>query len=314
MREGDTGGSGEADVAGEAGRAGQAGEGPGTGQAGGDGRAGEGGAGGGPEIYWRAWLPEHVPHARAGVVIAHGAGEHSGRYAAVAGRLVDAGYAVYALDHQGHGRSGGPRGLIRRMDLALVDLHQLVAGATQKQGGRPPFLLGHSMGGTIATSYALRWPENLAGLILSSPLLSLPQVKPPLRVVVGLLTRVAPRLGLSQVDPSLVSRDPEQVEAYEGDPLVLHGKLPARTVGELVRTTRGFAKQAGELGLPLLIMSAGADRIVAPAGAEMLYAGAGSDDKTLNVYPDLYHEIFNETEPDRTRVIDEMIAWLDART
>jgi acylglycerol lipase len=267
-----------------------------------------------PEIYWRAWLPKRASHARAAVVIAHGAGEHSGRYEAVAGRLVDAGYAVYALDHQGHGRSGGPRAVIRRMDLALIDLYQLVGGATQKQGGRPPFLLGHSMGGTIATAYALRWPENLAGLILSSPLASLPQVKAPLRPVVAVLSRVAPRFGLSQVDASLVSRDPEQVKAYEADPLVLHGKLPARTVGELARTTRRFPKQAADLKLPLLIMSAGADRIVAPEGGQMLYDRASSADKTLKVYPDLYHEIFNETEPDRTLVIDEMIAWLDART
>jgi acylglycerol lipase len=266
-----------------------------------------------PEIYWRAWLPE-AASPRAAVVIAHGAGEHSGRYEAVAGRLVDAGYAVYALDHQGHGRSGGPRAVITRLDLALVDLYQLVAGATQKTGGRLPYLLGHSMGGTIATSYALHWPENLAGLILSSPLASLPQVRPPLGLVVAALSRFAPRFGLSKVDPSLVSRDPDQVRAYETDPLVLHGKLPARTVGELVRATRRFPKEAAKLELPLLIMSAGADRIVAPAGAEMLYERAGSKDKTLKVYPDLYHEIFNETEPDRTQVIDELIAWLDART
>jgi acylglycerol lipase len=270
--------------------------------------------GGAPEIYWRAWLPDGRPSPRAAVVIAHGAGEHSGRYDAVAGRLVGAGYAVYALDHRGHGRSGGPRALIPRLGLTLVDLYQLVAGAAQKAGGRPPYLLGHSMGGTIATSFALEWPEQLAGLILSSPLLSLPQVKAPQRVAIGVLSRVAPKLGLSKVDPTLVSRDPEQVRAYETDPLVLHGKLPARTIGELVKATRGFRKQAPELTLPLLILSAGADRIVAPAGAEMLYERAGSKDKTLKVYPDLYHEIFNETEPDRTQVIDEMIAWLDART
>jgi alpha-beta hydrolase superfamily lysophospholipase len=228
--------------------------------------------------------------------------------------LVGAGYAVYALDHQGHGRSAGPRAVIRRLDLALVDLYQVVAGATQKAGGRPPFLLGHSMGGTIATSFALNWPENLAGVILSSPLVSLPQVKPPLRLVVGLLSRVAPRLGVSQVDPSLVSRDPEQVTAYETDPLVLHGKLPVRTIDELVKATRRFPKEAAKLELPLLIMSAGADKIVAPEGAEMLYERASSADKTLKVYPELYHEIFNEAEPDRTQVIDDMIGWLDAHT
>jgi len=268
----------------------------------------------GPEIYWRAWLPKKRPYARGSVVIAHGAGEHSGRYEAVADALVKAGYSVYALDHQGHGRSGGPRGLIRRLEMALVDLYQLVAGTAQKAGGRPPFLVGHSMGGTIATSFALQWPEQLAGLILSSPLLSLPDVNPPQRLAIAVLSRVAPRLGVSKVDPSLVSRDPEQVEAYVDDPLVLHSGLPARTVGELVKAVRAFPKEAANLELPLLILSAGADRIVSPAGAAMLYERASSVDKTLKVYPGLYHEIFNETEPDRTQVIAEMIAWLDART
>jgi acylglycerol lipase len=267
-----------------------------------------------PEIYWRAWLPQKRPYARGSVVIVHGAGEHSGRYEAVAGALVKAGYAVYALDHQGHGRSGGPRALMRRMDMALVDVYQLVAGTTQKAGGRPPYLLGHSMGGTIATSFALRWPENLAGLILSSPLLSLPEVKLPERIAVAVLSRVAPRLGVSKVDPSLVSRDPEQVRAYEDDPLVHHSGLPARTVAELVKTVRAFPGEAANLELPVLIMSAGADGIVSPEGAKMLFERAGSEDKTLKVYPDLYHEIFNETEPDRTEVVGDMIAWLNART
>jgi acylglycerol lipase len=267
-----------------------------------------------PGIYWRAWLPEQERHARASVVIAHGAGEHSGRYDGVAGRLVGAGYAVYAVDHQGHGRSAGRRGLIRSLDEVLVDLYRLVAGATQKQGGRPPFLLGHSMGGTIATAYALNWQENLAGLILSSPLASLPEVKPPLGVVVGVLGRVVPWLGVSSIDPSLVSRDPAQVEAYETDPLVLHGKLPVGTVAELLKAIRRFPKEAMELRLPLLVMSAGADRIVAPAGGAMIYERASSTDKTLKVYPGLYHEIFNETEPDRTRVLDDLVAWLDAHT
>jgi len=198
--------------------------------------------------------------------------------------------------------------------MALVDLYQLVAGAAQKAGGRPPYLLGHSMGGTIATSFALRWPENLAGLILSSPLLSLPEVKLPQRIAVGVLSRVAPMLRVSKVDASRVSRDPEQVKAYEADPLVLHRGLPARTVGELVKAVRGFPKEAASLELALLIMSAGADRIVSPGGAKMLYEGAGSTDKTLKVYPALYHEIFNETEPDRTEVIGDMIAWLGAHT
>lgn len=119
---------------------------------------------GGLRIYWQSWAGQSAP--RAVVVIAHGASEHSGRYRHVAERLVGEGYAVYALDHRGHGRSGGPRPVIDRMENAVADLDSLIVLAADAHPGSQVFLLGHSMGGAISLRYAMAHQERLAGLIL----------------------------------------------------------------------------------------------------------------------------------------------------
>ena len=121
----------------------------------------------GVELYWQGWLPDAEP--RALVVIAHGASEHSARYSHVAERLVAAGYAVYALDHRGHGRSEGKRAQLDRLDHVVADLRGFVDLTAQRNPGVPVYLLGHSMGGAIAVAYAMRHQETLAGLVLSAP-------------------------------------------------------------------------------------------------------------------------------------------------
>ncbi len=184
---------------------------------------------GGRRIFWQSWNPGGEP--RAVVVIVHGASEHSDRYVHVAEALRADGYAVYALDHRGHGRSEGPRALIDRLDNAVADLDQLVVQASAEHRSAPVYLLGHSMGGTIALRYAVSHKQRLAGLILSGPLAALEGAPAPLRVIGNVLSMVAPRTPLIAIDPSLVSRDPAVVSAYVSDPLVYHGKLPARTVG-----------------------------------------------------------------------------------
>jgi alpha-beta hydrolase superfamily lysophospholipase len=262
---------------------------------------------GGPEIYWQAW---HPPTARAAVVIAHGAAEHGGRYAPLAARLNTAGFAVYALDHRGHGHSTGARTVIDDLDRALADIDHLVDRATS-EGGAKPFLLGHSMGGCLALAYALEDQARIEGLILSGPLIALKGLRPILALS-RVLAAVAPRLGVHAVDAAAISRDPEQVRSYEEDPLVDRGKLPVRTVAVFAGAIAGFKRRSGDLTLPLLILQGGADRIVPPAGSRRLAVRAGSEDKTLELYPGLYHEIFNEAEPERTAVLDDLVGWLDA--
>jgi alpha-beta hydrolase superfamily lysophospholipase len=264
---------------------------------------------GGLEIYWRAWLPGTV--ARAVVVIAHGAGEHSGRYPHVASRLVDEGYAVYAIDHRGHGRSQGPRALIDRLVNAVADLDMLVLLAAGEHPGVAVFLLGHSMGATISLSYATRHQDRLSGLVLTGPLAAIEAVPAPVRVAARTISALAPRMPMTKIDASLVSRDAAVVQDYERDPLVHHGKLPVRTVTEIATAIESFPAGVSAITVPTLIMYGTADGLCPPRGSLMLSQRIGSTDKTLQSYAGLYHEILNE--PERDQVLADLCGWLAAQ-
>ena len=261
---------------------------------------------GGVRIFWQSWLPETDP--RAVVVIAHGAGEHSGRYEHVCMRLVSEGYAVYAIEHRGHGRSGGPRALIDRMSNAVADLDTLVAMCATGYPGSAVFLLGHSVGGTISLRYAIDHQDRLSGLILSGPLAALDAAPVPQRIIAGILSAVAPQAGLLAIDPSQISRDPTVVSAYVEDPLVHHGKLPARTVTELVSAIQSFPDAVRAITIPTLIMYGSDDQLCPPPGSVMLGERIGAADKTVTAYDGLHHEILNEPEQDQ--VLDQMCTWL----
>ncbi len=264
---------------------------------------------GGVELYWQAWLPES--DARAVVVISHGVSEHSARYAHVGERLAAAGYAAYALDHRGHGRSQGKRVMVDA-DETVADLRAFIELAAARTAGKPVYLLGHSMGAAIAIGCAVRHQDALAGLLLSGALADPDAASPVTRAISKVLSTVAPGLGVYQVDASLISRDPEVVRAYEQDPLVHHGKLPARTVAELTGAVGRFPDEVPALCLPLLVMHGGEDSLTTIAGSRMVHERASSSDKTLEIYDGLRHEILNE--PEKERVISEMIEWLDARS
>jgi acylglycerol lipase len=264
---------------------------------------------GGVRIYHQSWQP---PAVRAVVVLAHGASEHSGRYEWVAEQLAARGYATYAIDHRGHGKSEGPRALIDRMDNAVMDLDAVVHLAAEAHPDAPVFLLGHSMGGCVALAYALEHQDKLDGLLLSAPLAVLEAASLPQRVAGRVLSAVAPKLGVYGIDSTAVSRDPEVVRVYDADPLNHHGKLPARTVAELASTIAEFEEAVPRLTLPLLLMHGTDDRLVPPDGSDMLSERAGSEDKTYLRYEGLYHEILNE--PERERVVADMAEWLDAHS
>ena len=264
---------------------------------------------GGLRIYWQSWLPD-AP-ARAVVVIAHGAGEHSGRYPHVATRLVAEGYAVYAIDHRGHGRSEGSRALIDRVDNAVADLDSLIELAAATHPGVPLFLLGHSMGGTIAVSYTLAHQRKLAGLILSGPLAAMPPSAASTRIIAKALSTIAPKAPAIAVDATLVSRDPAVVKAYVEDPLVHHGKLPVRTVAELGDAISTFPDRVSTIAIPTLIVYGTDDALCPPEGSKMLGERIGATDKTVNAYEGLHHEVLNE--PERDKVLDDMCSWLGAK-
>ena len=260
--------------------------------------------------YFQCWLPEAAP--KAIVLLVHGAGEHSGRYGHVGEFFAANGLAVAALDHRGHGHSGGRAGHIAIFDDYLSDLTAFNNEIEGRFPAVPMFLLGHSLGGLIACHYLLTQQHRFVGCILSGALITSDLQPGWLQMqAIRLLALLAPRLGVMQLDASGVSRDPEEVKKYLEDPLVFHGKASARMVRELFA---GMATvQAGVTGitLPMLILHGGADVMTSPDGSRYLHQHITSADKTLRVYPGLYHEILNE--PERQDVLDQILSWCEKR-
>jgi alpha-beta hydrolase superfamily lysophospholipase len=265
------------------------------------------------ELHARAWLPDG--ELRTLVVVSHGLGEHSGRYQGLAERLVAAGCAVYAVDHRAHGRSGGAAPAnIDRFDYAVTDLGTFIGRAQREHPGVPTVLLGHSMGGLVALECALRNPRVLIGLALSAPALAAGEAVPALKLAVArLLSRVAPNVGMLAIDASAVSRDPAVVRAYEQDPQVFHGSVPARTAVELLQAMASVTARAHRLRLPVLVQHGTADRLVPLRAVQPVYQQLGDPKlRVLRTYADLYHEVYNEPEPERERVIGDLLSWLAA--
>jgi acylglycerol lipase len=274
-------------------------------------RTGHFGGAGGVQIFWQAWLPDGEP--RAVVAMAHGVSEHSGRYAWTGEQLVARGYALFALDHRGHGKSEGARAVIDRVSNAVSDLGEMIAiAADAAVDHSKPFLLGHSMGGFLSLAFATRRQAELRGLILSAPVAVLEAASPVQRIAGHVLSAVAPKLGVVGIDSTTVSRDPEVVRDYDSDPLNYHGKLPARTVHEMAQEIGRFPETVPSITVPLLLQVGTGDELVPPKSSELVYEWASSEDKTIKRYDGLYHEILNE--PERDAVVADTLDWLDAHS
>ncbi|MEZ5503045.1 MAG: alpha/beta hydrolase [Halioglobus sp.] len=264
----------------------------------------------GHSIYFQCWEPESAPSAV--LMLVHGAGEHSGRYLPLASYFAGNNFVVAAFDQNGHGYSDGTPGHVNAFDDYLYDLGVFRRQVAERFVGVPVFLLGHSMGGLVAANYLLRNQDEFVGAILSGAAI-MTDLQPGLLQLwaIRLLAVLAPKMGLLQLDANGVSRDPQQVRRYVEDPLVHHGKLSARFVRELFVGMRALQDSAGVITVPMLILHGGADTMTAPRGSQFLYEAVGSTDKTLKIYPGVYHEIFNE--PERAEILAEVLKWCDGR-
>jgi acylglycerol lipase len=263
----------------------------------------------GVRLFYQRWLPEET---RAVLVIAHGLGEHSGRYTNVIDALAGRGIAVAALDHRGHGKSGGLRGHLGAWSWYVRDLERFIDEVIRPaHPDLPLLLLGHSMGGPIAQLFALGRPTELAGLILSSsaciPTVDAPAVK---KAAARLLSRAMPALSMSSgLDPAQISTDPAVVARYVEDPLV-HDRVTPRWYTEFVAAGAECLARARELSLPLLVFHGGGDLIVSPESSRRIHAAAASTDKTHHEYDGLYHETMNEVAGKRGLVLDQLRDWI----
>ncbi|MFJ1461293.1 lysophospholipase [Nocardia sp. N2S4-5] len=261
----------------------------------------------GGNVFWRAWLPEE--QVRGVVVLVHGVAEHSGRYEHVGKRLADNGFAVYAPDHIGHGQSSGSKANIDSVDGAADNVATLLDFAAHTHPGVPKFLVAHSMGSLITLYLATRAPLDVAGIAVSAPPLVISAGNPVQRLLAPILSRFTPGLGVLQLDSSAISRDPEVVRAYDNDPLVFRGKLPARTGAEILQATETITRRLDRLTVPTLVLHGTADALAAPASSDLIEQRAATSDLTVNRYPGLYHEIFNE--PEQATVLNDLTTWLN---
>jgi alpha-beta hydrolase superfamily lysophospholipase len=265
----------------------------------------------GLKLHWRRWPAEGA--SRGTVQIVHGLGEHSGRYPHVAAALNAGGWDVLAHDLRGHGRSEGKRGVIADSQVMLADV-TLVMDAGRLSSGLH-VLLGHSMGGLIAARFVAErlsaapaaWSRDVDGLVLSSPALDL-GMNAGQKLLLALLGRMAPDLAVGNgLKPAWISRDQTVVQAYRDDPLV-HDRVTPRLVRFLLEGGEAVRKSAAHWKVPTLLLWAGADRCVAPAGSAALAVAAPSKVLSAKVFPGLFHEIFNE--PEKAEVLARLSAWL----
>ena len=258
-------------------------------------------------LYYQSWLPDGVPLAV--LIVIHGIAEHSGRYANIVNYFVPKGYAVYSFDLRGHGKSDGIRSHVERFSYYLDDLKTFCDKVRDENKTAKIFLVGHSMGSTIALDYAVEHQSELNGLIVSGTTLKAGNSVTKVSILMAkILSVVMPKMGVAALDANGISRDKAVVAAYINDPLVYTGKLRARWGAELLKTMNKLQSTISELSLPILILQGTADRISDPSGSKMLFDGVGSKDKTLKLYEDFYHEIFNE--PGRQQVFLDMEKWL----
>ena len=265
---------------------------------------------GGVRIVYDVWTPDREPRAVA--VLAHGYAEHARRYDHVAQRLGEAGIVVYALDHRGHGRSGGKRVWLKRMSDYTDDFATLVRIASTDHPGLTRIVVGHSMGGGVVFAYAAEHAGDYDLVVLSGPAVAAHlDVKPPLKAVAKVLGAAVPGAKVQNLPFDAISRDPDVVARYQQDPLVYHGKFPAGIAKALIEVGEQEPQIARRLSAPTLVVHGELDKLINPEGSRLLAGNAASDDLTLTIYPGLFHEVFNE--PEKDSVLDDVVGWIEAR-
>ncbi len=266
----------------------------------------------GTKLYYQAWLPDGEP--KAVIQIVHGFGEHSGRYGHVINELIPKGYALYADDHRGHGKSEGLENYAENMDQYVEDEKKFYDLIKEKHTKLPIFMLGHSMGSGITQYFSKKYPDLLKGIILSGSgtLYGGKGVPGILKALSKVMAKVAPKFTAnSGLDPSLMSHDKEEVKKYVEDPLVHSDRGKARQAAAMFTSFKKLPEIIKQIKIPALYQKGLADEVV--AGWDQLRAALTADNMTVKEYEGLYHEIYNEIEKDRKKVLKDLSDWLEAQ-
>ncbi|MCB1177741.1 MAG: lysophospholipase [Leptospiraceae bacterium] len=264
-------------------------------------------------IFYQSWTK---PNANRLLVIQHGIGEHSGRYANIVEKLKDSDFSIYALDSRGHGRSEGIRGHVEQFQYYIEDLSDLIHIALEEQKQEKFFLLGHSLGGVIALQYTMEThnQDRMHGLIVSSPGLKVKFDLEKLvkRELAKVLAKFMPSFIVDTgLDLNLLSHDKSVIEAYKKDPLT-HGKISFQMANHLFHLSYAIYEKAKNVHIPIFMIHGEKDGIAEARGSIELDEKVTSKNKTLKIYPDLYHELMNEIPERREEVLSDIKNFLDS--
>jgi acylglycerol lipase len=261
-------------------------------------------------FFIQGWEPDTAP--KAFIALVHGLGEHTGRYAHVGRVMAEAGYAMAGFDLRGHGKSGGARGHFPSLNAVMQDIKEFLDFLAQRYPELPQFLYGHSLGGLLVLTFALRNKAGLKGVIATGPGLRSPIHDQKLKVVMAkLFGSLAPSIQLaSDLEVTALSRDQNVVKAYVNDPLV-HDRISLGFGKAGLDATDQAFNQAAEFPVPLLIMHSKIDKITYSSGSEDFarLVGEAGNDVTLKLWEGLYHELHNE--PEKAEVLAFITGWLD---
>jgi alpha-beta hydrolase superfamily lysophospholipase len=246
--------------------------------------------------------------SRGTALLVHGLGEHMGRYAHVAKHLNDWGFSVRGFDHFGHGLSTGVRGGLPSDNRMLDDLAKVIINTRLAMSASQPLvLIGHSMGGGVVGRFVSLNLAPVDALVMSSPALD-PGLNMIQKGLLAVLPKIAPNLRIGNgLNANFICRDAAVVAAYLADPLV-HDRISARLASVIAVSGAATIQAASHWTTPTLLMFAGEDKLVSPAGSRAFAAAAPSCVKT-QAFEHMFHEIFNA--PDQAQVFSVLKTWLD---
>ena len=262
----------------------------------------------GLKLHIRSWPA--TGNARAVVVVCHGVNSHGGQYLWSGEQFAKAGFAAYALDLRGRGKSEGERLYVDTVAEYVDDVAATIELAKSRNPGLPVFLLGHSAGGVVSATYTLDNQKELAGFICESFAFQVYAPGFALAAIKG-LSHIAPRLPVLKLPLEAFTRDSAALAALKADPLIANENQPAATVAALVRADERLMEEFPNIRIPVFIMHGTADKATVPAGSQVFFDTVGAKDKTLKLYKDHFHDLLNDIG--KEQVMADIVAWIDKR-
>ncbi|HMJ08684.1 MAG TPA: lysophospholipase [Pyrinomonadaceae bacterium] len=262
----------------------------------------------GLKIAARSWRPDGA--VRGVMILIHGFNSHSGYMAWPGEQFAGSGFAAYALDLRGRGKSDGERFYVEKFSDYLGDVDKLADIARSENPGLPVFVLGHSAGGVIASSYVFEHQTEIAGLICESFAfdVGLPHL---VQLALEGASYLIPHLPLYALKNEIFSRDPDVVAQMNSDPLIANEKQPAETASELLKAAARLGENMPKINVPVFIIHGTDDKATRPEGSQYFYDNVGSKDKTLKLYEGGYHDLLNDL--DKKIVMADILAWVSQR-